>query len=96
MPTVAAPHTSLASDSDKRPDAGPARGVLKFRARRTRTASSDPAAGGRAQPEDAEPVDCLQGLRLAGRGAEMLQESLDHYQDWMTQTRNAGQAGEET
>ena len=32
MPTVAAPHTSLASDSDKLPDAGPARGVPKFRA----------------------------------------------------------------
>ena len=32
VPTVAAPHISLANDSDKRPEAGPARGVAKFRA----------------------------------------------------------------
>jgi len=37
----------------------------------------------------------MAGLQIP-RGAEMLQESLDHYQDWITRTRGTGQAGEET
>jgi hypothetical protein len=37
----------------------------------------------------------MAGLQIPRR-AEMLRESLDHYQHWMTQTGGAGQAGEET